>query len=203
MSRRHLFVGFWVCVVAVQVAFLWTQLPIDSAKSDELTHNLTPPSVPQTQARNLSDDFNFWLGEWNTEASTAPDWQTRQGKDVVQSHLEGKLLEEVFTKGASKENFQRGYLFYLQREQKWQHMIYDVNWGEYRFLGGPTANADGEPMIVLESPDDDTRPGKRRETFSNITEDSFDYLWEESRDGGKTWQAMWKVKYKRAKDAEK
>ena len=65
--------------------------------------------------------------------------------------------------------------------------------GRVRIFGGQKGND-----IVLESPDGDSRPGKRRETYYNIESDSFDYKWEESQDGGKTWTVYWKVKYRRA-----
>ena len=138
------------------------------------------------------EQFDFWVGEWETEMSNFPNWDRKTGRDIVTKHLGGKLIEEVFYKGPQGENFQRGYLFYLARDEKWQHIIYDQKWGEFCLMGG---FQDGK--MVLESPAHDTRPGKRRETFSNIKPDSFDYQWEESYDGGKTWQVFWKVAYQR------
>lgn len=139
--------------------------------------------------------FDFWVGEWQTEMANFPKWEKKTGRDVVRTRLNGHLIEEVFYKGDNGENFQRGYLFYLVREGKWQHTIYDQKWGAYVFEGGLQGD-----ILVLESPDYETRPGKRRETFSNITADSFDYIWEASGDGGKTWQEQWRVSYRRSAD---
>jgi hypothetical protein len=33
----------------------------------------------------------------------------------------------------------------------------------------------------------------------NITADEFDWNWERSDDGGKTWEVKWQIKYKRKK----
>jgi hypothetical protein len=142
--------------------------------------------------------FDFWVGEWDTEMANSemanyPAREKKTGTDSVTAHLGGRLLEEVFLKGDNGENFQRGYLFYLARDGKWQHVIYDQKWGQYVFEGG--LRADG--TVVLESPEHDTRPGKRRETFSNVSDAGFDYRWDESYDGGKTWQVRWTVNYKR------
>lgn len=152
-------------------------------------------SLVAQQAKSDSDQsraFEFWVGNWKTEMTNYPKWEKKKGRDQVRSHLNGRLIEEVFFKGNQGENFQRGYLFYLQREKRWQHIIYDVNWGEYKFYGQRKGD-----RIVLTSLKDDTRPGSRRETFYNIKENSFDYLWEESHDNGKTWKAFWRVKYRR------
>jgi hypothetical protein len=36
-----------------------------------------------------------------------------------------------------------------------------------------------------------------RMVFTNIKPDSFDWRWEASTDGGKTWQVNWPIHYKR------
>lgn len=141
-----------------------------------------------------ASQFDFWLGDWKTEMSSTPNFSVkRTGKDKVRSLLKGRLIEEVFTRDGDGEKFQRGYLTYLVRDKKWQHMIYDAKWGEYRFLGGK----EGE-HIVLETAPEDTRPMKHRETFSNITSNSFNYTWESSKDKGKTWFPVWRVQYERS-----
>ncbi len=145
------------------------------------------------QSTTPHKDFDFWIGEWETTMSLAPNWQETKGKDKVSYLLNGRLIEEIFTKsGGDNPNFQRGYLTYLAREKRWKHTIYDAKWGEYTFYG----NKVGDKMI-LESDPKSTRPGLRRETFHSITKDSFVYLWETSNDGGKSWRAQWKVVYNR------
>ena len=159
---------------------------------------LTPVSVsaqvPEAMGKNAGQ-FNFWLGDWETEMTSIPDFSVkRTGRDQVRAHLNGRLIEEIFTRDGTDENFQRGYLTWLERDQKWKHPIYDARWGEYSFIGGKQGD-----RFVLESPAEETRPMKHRETFYDIREDSFQYLWESSSDEGKTWKPVWKVKYKRAK----
>lgn len=167
---------------------LITSFVLASLVCDSVQAQSPSPLAPQY------NQFDFWLGEWETEMTSIPDFSVkRTGKDKVQSLLKGRLIEEVFTRDGDGEKFQRGYLTYLARDKKWQHIIYDAKWGEYRFLGGKRGD-----KLVLESPKDDTRPLKHRETFSEITADGFNYTWQSSRDQGKTWNDVWKVKYKRA-----
>ena len=37
----------------------------------------------------------------------------------------------------------------------------------------------------------------QRMVWKNITPNAFDWSWESSRDGGKTWQVNWPIHYKR------
>lgn len=153
-------------------------------------------SLSAQQAPPIPDTFDFWIGTWNTTMSVAPKWDKVNGRDSVSSLLGGTLLEEVFAKktGNGTENFQRGYLNFIRRENRWKHVIHDQNWGDYTFYG----KKEGD-KVVLRSDKAETRQGMRRETFYEITEDSFEYLWEASYDGGKTWRPEWKVSYKRVK----
>lgn len=134
-------------------------------------------------------DFDFWIGVWKTESSVPPNWEVSIDIDSVKYLLNGKLIEEVFTKTQSS-NFQRGYLFYLKREGRWRHTIYDTKWGEYTFYG----NKEGDDIVLYSDPKS-TRPGLRREIFYNISENEFDYKWEASQDEGKTWHVIWKIHY--------
>jgi hypothetical protein len=38
---------------------------------------------------------------------------------------------------------------------------------------------------------------QQRMVFKNITANELDWSWERSLDGGKTWQVMWPIHYKR------
>lgn len=154
--------------------------------------NIKGPIV-QNSAVSTSNDFDFWIGEWQTQSSVSPKWEATAGTDKIQYLLDGTLIEEVFTKNGGS-NFQRGYLFYLKREERWKHTIYDSKWGEYSFYG----NREGDNIVLYSDPKS-TRPGLRRETFYNISPNEFDYMWEASRDGGKTWNVTWKVHYERTK----
>lgn len=148
--------------------------------------------VDQKQIGSPANDFDFWIGNWETAASTPPKWEPKAGVDSIRYLLNGTLIEEVFTK-ENGANFQRGYLFYLKREGRWKHTIYDTKWGEYSFYG----NKEEGGSIVLYSDPKSTRPGLRKETFYNITESNFDYKWEASQDGGETWIIIWKVHYEK------
>jgi hypothetical protein len=153
-------------------------------------------SFGQQKKNPATMDFDFWIGEWNTEASVPPKWETNFGEDVVRYLLDNTLIEEVFTKrDENGTNFQRGYLVYLHREKRWRHTIHDAKWGEYSFYG----TKDGDEIVLYSDPKS-TRPGLRRETFKNISEQSFDYVWEASNDGGKNWNPFWKVHYTRKMD---
>jgi hypothetical protein len=150
-------------------------------------------SFSQDSENPAQVDFAFWIGEWETESSTPPKWKANLGEDKVSYLLNGTLIEEIFTKkNKAGTNFQRGYMVYLHREKRWRHTIHDAKWGEYSFYG----NKEGDKMVLYSDPES-TRPGLRRETFYNITENEFDYKWETSKDGGKIWMPIWKIHYTR------
>jgi hypothetical protein len=41
------------------------------------------------------------------------------------------------------------------------------------------------------------KPAQQRMVFKNITPYEFDWSWESSKDGGKTWKVIWPIHYKR------
>ena len=51
----------------------------------------------QKKNTSAANDFDFWIGEWQTEASLPPKWKITPGIDSVRYLLDGTLIDEVFT----------------------------------------------------------------------------------------------------------
>ena len=76
---------------------------------------------------------------------------------------------------------------------KWKQTWVD-NEGSYLDFSGEWK--DGQMILSRET----NRNGKavfQRMVFKHITPTEFDWSWESSSDGGKTWQVNWPIHYKR------
>lgn len=152
---------------------------------NSLSAQQKPTSPPKT--------FDFWIGTWEVTMSVAPKWEEYKAIDSVSYLLKNTLIQEIFTQvGGKGENFQRGYLNFIKRDSLWKHSIYDQTWGDFTFYGAQEGD-----KVILRSDSTESRQGMRRETFYDITENSFEYLWEASYDQGKNWYPEWKVSYRR------
>jgi hypothetical protein len=78
---------------------------------------------------------------------------------------------------------------------RWQQTWVDNQGGYLDFVGG---FEDGKMILSRET----EREGKtilQRMVFENITENSLDWNWERSEDGGTTWTLLWHLLYTRKK----
>jgi hypothetical protein len=56
---------------------------------------------------------------------------------------------------------------------------------------------DGQMTLARQAIRPDGTKIEQRMVFKNITAQEFDWSWERSLDGGKTWQVVWPIHYKR------
>jgi hypothetical protein len=81
----------------------------------------------------------------------------------------------------------------------WQQTWIDSNGGYINLTGG----MNGDSMILFT--EERTVPAsvsptgklKNRMVYYNIRKDAFDWSWEASTDGGKSWKSNWLIHYKR------
>lgn len=130
-------------------------------------------------------EFDFWLGEW--DATWAEDGK---GSNRIELILDGKVVQENFTAtdlvGMSVSTFdvERGL---------WCQTWVD-NSGSYLDFTGRFE--DGKMILVRDAIVKGERC-KQRMVWYNIEPQQFDWNWERSDDGGKTWQVKWQIKYTR------
>jgi hypothetical protein len=144
------------------------------------------------QEDNVLDAFDFWVGSWDAEWKT-PNGDTIHAKNVIRKTTGGKVIREQFS-DTTNGFFGTSISVFSPADSLW-HQAWADNSGGYIDLVGivegdirifqTKAVTSGENVFV------------RRMLFYNITPASFDWDWEISSDGGKTWKLAWKIKYVR------
>ena len=138
--------------------------------------------------------FDFWIGEWDV---TWPRKEagTGRGVDRVRSELDGCVIYQEFDGGGEAGVDLQGISVsvYDPETGLWRQTWVDDEGGYLDFEG---ELRDGEMTLSREA----TRQGERflqRMVYFNIARDSFDWRWERSDDGGRTWTLLWPIHYER------
>jgi hypothetical protein len=148
-------------------------------------------AAPKPCQRPEVRQFDFWVGEWDL---TWPDGG--RGTNVIEHAFDGCVVKESFSaetdplRGTSVSTFNAA-------TGKWQQTWVD-NQGSYLDFVGELR--DGTMVLTREA----TIKGAKvlqRMVWHNIAKDSFDWNWERSDDGGKTWKVLWPIHYERKKPA--
>jgi hypothetical protein len=77
---------------------------------------------------------------------------------------------------------------------KWKQTWVD-NQGAYLDFVGEFK--DGQMILQRETTGPDGKAFLQRMVWKNIAANEFDWSWEASHDGGKSWQVQWPIHYKR------
>jgi hypothetical protein len=129
--------------------------------------------------------FDFWLGEWQLSWA-----DTGSGTNTVQRILNGCVIQESFS-GEGFEGISMS-TFDLNTET-WKQTWVD-NSGGYLDFSGSWQN---DRMILQRAVQRDGVGILQRMVWYNISTDTLDWNWEASRDGGRTWDVLWKIDYTR------
>ena len=163
---------------------------------------ISPTTFAQTQKTSneeLKVDsalFDFWVGKWNL---TWDDGDGKMGKGTNHIHrtMGDFVIQENFK---ALEGNLKGYdgmsvSVFNRRTQTWQQTWVDNQGGYLEFVH----DIDGQKRLFKR--EITTPTGQKimqHMIFYNITEDSFDWDWETSRDEGKSWTFNWRIHYERA-----
>ncbi len=162
---------------------------------------ITSTSIAQTQqtanteTQADSSTFDFWVGEWDLTWDDG-NGQVGKGSNRIERIMGDQVIQENFEalegnlagyKGMSVSVFNR-------RTQEWKQTWVDNQGGYLDFYHV----IDGDKhMFMREFTAPNGQKGLQRMVFYNITADSFEWDWERSLDGGKTWTLAWRIHYKR------
>ncbi len=136
------------------------------------------------------NQFDFWLGSWDCT------WgEDGKGSNRVERILDGKVIQENFDGGASMDLQGISHSVWDPERQLWCQTWVDNNGSYLDFTGG---FVDGQ-MVLSRDAIVRGEACKQRMVWYDITEDGFDWNWERSDDGGKTWKVNWQIRYKRKK----
>lgn len=147
----------------------------------------TPPAPPSCDSPRHAE-LDFWIGDWSLSWAGGG-----AGENHVRRTLGGCVIEERFTEhGGTKLVGQSASVFDVASGE-WRQTWVDNQASYLTFAGGPR---DGNVELRGER----TVQGKQvltRMVFHKKTADAFDWSWEASRDGGKSWKVNWLIHYQR------
>jgi hypothetical protein len=156
---------------------------------------LSDPSPPCTSPE--ARQFDFWLGEWDltwpAEQAGGVPGETMAGFNRITRLFDDCVIEENFT--TDDASF-RGHSVsvYDEKSGAWRQTWVDSAGGYLAFTG----SFDGETMeLRTQASERDGETVVQRMVFSDIGEDSLEWSWQGSRDGGDTWNDLWNISYRR------
>ena len=138
-----------------------------------------------------------WISGWATGISRGPGIvplvpgmaQTASG-----AILDGCIVEENFSGGEAMHLRGRSVSVFDARAGRWKQTWVDNEGGYLDFIG---EFKDGQMVLAREAVRPDGSKVQQRMVFKNIGRNEFDWSWERSLDGGKTWEVLWPIHYKR------
>ena len=140
-----------------------------------------------------SSQFDFWIGNWKCSWEDT-DGSIKTGSNTVKKILNNCVIEENFDGSPGSELIGRSFSVYSPFFNKWKQTWVDNNGSYLDFEGG----LEGDKMILSRTVNKkDGTSFMQRMVWYNITKDKFDWNWERSDDGGKTWKVNWQILYER------
>ncbi|MBT8401916.1 MAG: hypothetical protein KJO98_15685 [Rhodothermia bacterium] len=124
-----------------------------------------------------SQEFNFWIGEWDVTAGGNP-----AGHNRIEPILGGCAIQETWngSGGSAGSSFN----FYNPQLEKWQQFWIWQN-GTTLYLTGDYA--DGRMVLKGDSQNRNGQTVANRVTWFDNDDGTVRQLWETSTDGGETW----------------
>jgi Protein of unknown function (DUF1579) len=138
--------------------------------------------------------LEFWLGDWNLTWPGQNGGEAGHGTNSIKRVLDGCVVQENFSGEKSMPLRGTSVSLFDARAGKWKQTWVD-NEGSYLDFTGEFK--DGQMVLSREFMKPDGSKVQQRMVFKNIIPGEFDWSWERSLDGGKTWQVMWSIHYKR------
>ena len=167
-----------VCSAFLAAALLW------AAASAQTTPPVPPPPPP------VNHDFDFWLGEWSV---TTPDGKPA-GTSRIESMAGGRGLLEHWTgdPAAGGGNGKSLNAFNVAKGQ-WQQFWIGSGGGVLELAGGLV---DGK-MVLSGTHVVRGKPLLERITWMPNADGTVRQFWDQSKDGGATWIAVFDGLYRR------
>ncbi len=170
--------------------FLTILLSVTASAGQAAAAQNPPPSCSQPEQKQ----FDFWLGTWDLTWPGSKPGKIDHGTNTIQRVMDACVVAENFSGGDSMHLRGMSVSTFDGRTRKWKQTWVDNEGGYLDFTGEFRA---GKMILGREA----IRPGGahvlQRMVFKNIAENEFDWSWEASKDGGKTWQVQWPIHYKR------
>lgn len=147
-----------------------------------------PCAAPQQK------QFDFWVGEWDLTWPGQKVGDVGHGTNSIKRIMDGCVVQENFSGENSVHLRGTSVSTFDTRSGKWKQTWVN-NEGGYLDFTGDFSN--GQMILQREASRPDGSKLLQRMVWKNITANDFDWSWEASLDGGKTWNVNWPVHYKR------
>jgi hypothetical protein len=173
---------------------IWVSLLLLSCTvSDVIAQQSTTTAPSNPCAAAEQKQLDFWVGEWDLTWPGAKAGETDHGTNSIRRILDGCVVQENFSAQASG-HLRGTSVSIFDATGKWKQTWVD-NEGSYLDFVGEFK--DGQMILQREAVGKNGAKSMQRMVFKNITANEFDWSWEASSDGGKTWQVKWPIHYKR------
>lgn len=141
--------------------------------------------------------FDFWLGKWDlswpAEQTGGEKGNTATGTNQITRLFDDCVIEENFATSDGRY-LGRSVSVYDTRTDGWHQTWVDNMGGYLVFTGG----FDGTTMeLRTPATERNSEQAVQRMVFSDIAEDSLEWTWQNSSDGGDTWEEIWTISYRR------
>ena len=153
--------------------------------------NQTPPPNPCVAAEQKQ--LEFWVGEWDLTWPGQKGGETVHGSNSINRIMDGCVVQENFSSPAAHYRGTSLSIFDTTAG-KWKQTWVDTGGAYLDFTG---EFKDGQMILQREATGPNGAKFLQRMVWKNITANEFDWSWEASHDGGKTWQVQWPIHYKR------
>lgn len=137
--------------------------------------------------------MDFWVGTWKGTWRNPQSGNEDSASNVVVRSHDGCVIHESFRQGA-RGLVGSSFSVFDAKRGNWRQTWVD-NTGAYMDFVG-TLLPDGMSFSRETEAADGTKVWERMRFF-NATSMSFDWEWERSTDGGKSWVSSWKIRYLR------
>lgn len=156
----------------------------------------TPAATPPPKPCDVPEQkqLNFWVGEWNATWPGPKQGEVQKGSNSIKRVLDGCIVEENFDGSEAIQLRGLSVSVFDPRSGMWKQTWVDNTGAYLDFVG---EYKDGQMTLGREFTKKDGTKIMQRMVFKNIKPDSFDWSWENSTDGGKTWNVQWPIHYQR------
>ena len=151
-------------------------------------------AAPQPCSEPEQKQLEFWVGDWDLTWPGQNGGEAGHGTNTIKRIMDGCVVQENFSGEQSMHLRGTSVSLFDTRSGKWKQTWVDNEGGYLDFTG---EFKDGQMVLARGFVKPDGSKVEQRMVFKNITPNEFDWSWESSPDGGKTWQVVWPIHYKR------
>src|SRR5881275_1582571 len=145
-------------------------------------------------AASQQKQLDFWVGEWDLTWPGQKPGEIGHGTNSIRRIMDGCVVQENFSGANSMPMRGTSVSVFDARAGKWKQTWVDNEGGYLDFIG---EFKDGQMILACEARSPDGSKVLQRMVWKNVSPKELDWSWERSSDGGKTWQVLWPIHYRR------